>query len=318
MDSNVLRIEFNEDLKGMDEIQIGSLVKMDDPQSVLNEIKTVVYMISPEFDFDPLTRVFNDMIRLFNGKYPGYRACNTEYHDLRHTTDALLAMTRLIHGAARAGESISLENMGFTLIATGLHDTGYIQTVDDVNGTGSKYTPIHIQRSIEFMDTYFRENGFEGKHFEDCKNMLKCTGVYTNIDEITFASSEIELLGKMLGTADLVSQMSDRTYLEKLLFLFYEFREAKILKNEGELDFLKKTIDFYGTVRQRIAGELGGVTKYLPGHFQARFNIDRDLYESAMEKNIHYLKSILKSTENDHRGKLRRGGVLIKLAQMGK
>ena len=34
----------------------------------------------------------------------GYRACNTRYHDVDHTTAITLAMIRLIHGAVAAGE----------------------------------------------------------------------------------------------------------------------------------------------------------------------------------------------------------------------
>jgi len=297
--------------------QFSKLVDMENPELVMDEVRIIVSMIFPDFDFEQVNRVFKDVVKLFHGEYPGYRACNTEYHDLRHTSDATLAFTRLIHGAVLAGESLSREDIGLGIIATLLHDTGYIQTVDDDTGTGAKYTMSHIQRSIEFMDKYFAENGFSREHFNKCSDMLKCTGLNTKIDNMKFVSPETELQGKMLGTADLLGQMADRTYLEKLLFLFYEFREAGIQDYESELDLLSKTIGFYEFTKKRFAGELGGVTKYLSGHFKARFNIDRDLYENAMEGNIQYLKHTLKHNEKDYRDGFRRAGLVDKLKENG-
>ena len=55
--------------------QLSKLVGMENPQSVLDEIKTNVFMIFPEFDFGPVNRVFGDEAKLFRGEYPG--CCNT-------------------------------------------------------------------------------------------------------------------------------------------------------------------------------------------------------------------------------------------------
>ena len=84
--------------KNNEGIRLSSLVEMEKPESVLSEVKIIISSIIPEFDFRPLDRVFYDIVKLFSGEYPGYRKCNTEYHDLNHTTGTLLAITRLIHG----------------------------------------------------------------------------------------------------------------------------------------------------------------------------------------------------------------------------
>lgn len=300
-----------------DKIQISQLINTENPQSVLNEVKTIVLMIFPEFNFEPVKRVFEDVVKLFRGEYPGYRKCNTEYHDLKHATDATLAMIRLIHGATLQGEAFGQKNITLGLISTLLHDAGYIQTLDDDSGTGAKYTLVHIQRSIEFMDKYFRGKNFSRGDFENCCDILECTGLNTKINEIKFKSREIELLGKMLGTADLLGQMSDRTYLEKLLFLFYEFREGNVTGYTSELDLLKKTPKFYDITKNRFASELGSVNRYLIYHFKKRWNIDRDLYEDAIEKSRNYLESILKNHEKEYRKHLRRGGIVKKLEEKG-
>jgi hypothetical protein len=107
--------------------------------------------------------------------------------------------------------------------------------------------------------------------------------------------------------------MADRIYLEKLLFLFYEFKEGGVMGYDNELDLLKKTIDFYTMTQKRFAIELGGVNEYMRYHFKARWNLDRDLYMEAIEKNISYLQYVLKNHEKDYRDHLRRGSMVKKL-----
>ena len=124
----------------IDKIQLAQFVNMDDPQSVFDEVRTIALMVFPDFDFEPVKAVSNDVVDLFQGKYPGYQECNTVYHDLKHTTDSLLAIMRLIHGAILQGESLSKKSVSMGLIATLLHDSGYIQTMEDISGSGAKYT----------------------------------------------------------------------------------------------------------------------------------------------------------------------------------
>jgi hypothetical protein len=286
--------------------QLSGLVNMDDPQSVFEEVKAIVHMIFPEFDFESVDCVFEDIVGLFRGEYPGYRKCNTGYHDLKHTTDALLAMARLAHGAFIHGGNLTRDQITLGLICALMHDTGYIQTLDDKKGTGAKYTQIDTRRSIVFMDKYIADRGLPEENFRHAGDILRCTSLDTEINEIRFGSLEIELLGKMLGTADLLGQMADRTYLEKLLFLFYEFREGGVMGFDTELDLLKKTRDFYAMTRKRFTNELDSVNQYVRYHFKTRWNLDRDLYMEAIENNISYLKFILKNHEKDYREYLRR------------
>jgi hypothetical protein len=301
-----------------DKIQFSNIVNMDDPQRVLDEVKSIAYDIFPDLDFNSVNSVFRDIVRLFRGEYPGYRKCNTEYHDLKHTTDTLLAMARLIHGISVKEKNKFTEKMvELGLISALLHDTGYIQTVDDRTGTGAKYTNTHIRRSIEFMQKYFEERGYSKEDFINCENILSCTSFSTRIDDLNFDSSEIKILCTMLGTADLVGQMADRTYLEKLLFLFYEFQEGNVEGYENELDLLKKTLTFYDKTKRRLSGELGNVNKYMRSHFKARWDTDRDLYMESIDNHISYLKTTLQNHENDYRDQFRRGGIVDKLKEKG-
>jgi len=296
-----------------EKIRPSNLVEMENPGSVLSEIKIIVSTIIPEFDFRPLDRVFHDIVKLFYGDYPGYRKCNTEYHDLKHTTDTLLAITRIIHGYSINNEPLCEKSVFLGLVSALMHDTGYIQTLDEKLGTGAKYTLEHVNRSMLFMEKYFVKNCYSMEDFKFCKKCISCTHMNIRIADIKFSSCEEELVCKMLGTADLLGQVADRIYLEKLLFLYYEFREGNVLGYGSELDLLKKTLKYYISTKKKFDSELEALNKYMIYHFKERYNINRDLYMEGIEKNIEYLKYILENHEKDYRNYLRRGNIVRKL-----
>jgi hypothetical protein len=297
----------------MEETQLSRIVNMENPQSILDEVQTIASMMFKEFDFDILNHIFQDIVRLFRGEYPGYRKCNTEYHNLKHTTDTFLAMARLVHGAFVSGEKFTSNQVTLGLTCALMHDTGYIQTLDDEMGTGAKYTGMDTKRSIVFMDRYIANSGFSKKYFTNYPDILICAGLDAEIRKIQFDSRQTEIMCKMLGTADLLGQMADRTYLEKLLFLYYEFKEGGVMGYANELDLLKKTMDFYDMTQKRFTNVLGGMNKYMRYHFKTRWNVDKDLYMDSIKRHIHYLEFILKNHEKDYRGHLKRGGMVEKL-----
>lgn len=294
-------------------------VSPQDPLRALEETKATTAQMSPDFRFGPVASVFSDVAKLFAGQWPGYRACNTLYHDLKHTTDALLAMARLLDGALLQGVAVPHDRIRLGLICALLHDTGYIQRTGDRAGTGARYTLTHVDRSARFAREYLPQAGFgfTKQDLRDCRDILNCTGLYTKVASIRFRSPEAELMGKILGTADLLGQMSDRAYLEKLLFLYYEFREGGIPGYESELDLLRKTVAFYKAMRQRLSGELGGVSRYMVHHFEARWNTNRNPYQEAIQKNRAYLLHILHHHVEAHRIHLRRSGVVRRLTEKG-
>jgi hypothetical protein len=277
------------------------LMARENPYEVLAEVKKIILLISLEFDFDQIDRIFVDILKLFRGHYPGYRRCNTSYHDINHTMDCLLVMAKLIHGAFVEGTIFTKRDVNLGLISALMHDTGYIQTVAENHGTGAKYTLCHIDRSIEFMGKYFRDNNFPSECLPVCRNFLKCTGLDVKVAEIDFQSREHEILGQMLGTADIIGQMADKHYLEKLRFLYREFKEGGVPGYTDEVDLLEKTPGFWKMVKQRFELELGHVDLYLRHHFRARHGIDQDLYREAIDRNIERLQFFLQSRKADHR-----------------
>lgn len=286
------------------------LIPMDDPQAVFEEVCRIIMALQAQFDFTALFQVFDDVVRLFAGEYPGYQKCNTRYHDLKHTTDCLLAMARLMHGASVHGLTFSQRDVALGLIAALCHDTGYIQRIDDLEGTGAKYTLIHIDRSIAFMEKYFGDAGFSSRDLEYCKWCVRCTGLEVKIEEMRFESVPHRVLGCMLGTADLLGQMADRSYLERLPFLYREFQEGNVPGFVSEFDLLGKTPAFWEFTKQRLAGALGGVDRYMRDHFRVWWGLDRDLNRDTIEDNIAYLKFILKNHASGYRRYLRRNGLI--------
>ena len=143
--------------------------------------------------------------------------------------------------------------------------------------------------------------------------MLMCTGLNVAIEKIPFRSREIEQIGKMLGTADLIGQMADRTYLEKLHFLYYEFQEGNVGEYKNEFDLLEKTLGFHNFTKIRLANELGNIKQYMIHHFKERWDLEVDMYAVTIERNMKCLKSILEKYAENYRDYLRRGSYVKRL-----
>lgn len=273
---------------------------------VLHEAEKIYSSWYREERFEKIRKSYQLTYLLFNGKFPGYKSCNTEYHDFYHTIDAFVAVLRLIDGYNFSEGIMSEETARELILASLLHDTGYIQEKGDDDGTGAKYTKNHVERSIEFIK---KNKDFYGLSEGEIRRMgyyISSTGLNVKWDEIPFENEEQKIAGAMMGTADLLGQMADRRYLEKLLFLYYEFKEAGIPGYETEFDILRKTLDFYKVTMERLDKTLMQVYKYAEKHFDRRYNLPYNLYLIAIERHIEYIKKIIDDHTTNFRKKLRR------------
>ncbi|OLE19285.1 MAG: hypothetical protein AUG50_04135 [Betaproteobacteria bacterium 13_1_20CM_3_63_8] len=127
---------------------------------------------------------------------------------------------------------------------------------------------------------------------------------------LTWRSSDIEvadpkdhLVGCMVGTADLIGQMSDRMYLEKCReFLYKEFVWGKVAREQlpdgreivryaSPEDLIIKTPGFYEYVaRVRITRKLGGVDRYTEAHFDGP-----NLYQAEIDRNMEFLRQAVET-----------------------
>lgn len=300
----------------MTERQLSNLVDMDSPADVVAEVLNITELISPDYSFAETESVFLWTIELYRGNYNGFRACNTEYHNLHHITDTVLAMARLMHGAAIDGASFTGRQIALGLIAALAHDTGYLQEEHDREGTGSKYTANHVWRSMDFIEAQGAEYGLAGDEIAACRAMIHCTDLAADFPAMTFPSPQFELLSKMLGAADLLAQMADRTYLEKLLFLYYEFKEANVGDYRSEMDLLRKTVAFYDIVAQRLENKLDASDRYMLLHLASRWDIDENLYDKSIQKQKRHLQEIMANSDSDPFDEMRRNNIVDKVRVM--
>lgn len=288
-------------------VQLADIVDTENSEAVFKTVKALFLKFYPEKPFEIVETAVDDFMALFTGKYPGYRPCNTRYHDIVHTTDAILAFSRLVDGYNLSNKPLTAEKVTIGLISAILHDCGYIQKEDDTTGTGAKYTLDHVERSIDFIGHYLKKKGLFEKYFLSARSIIACTGVRVDLSEISFSDSEDRVLGSILGTADLIGQVSARNYLEKLVYLYQEFCEGGVSGYESEFDLLGKSIDFYYNIAlKRLENVFGSLYCLARIHFNKRHQIDRDLYLEAMEGNMAYLKAVIQSGPADYREKLRR------------
>ena len=286
---------------------------IQEPEKIIEEVKAVLSSIDFK-DHNRVEEAFKDTVKLFKGRFKGYQACKTKYHDLNHTLAVFLATARLVHGAVIDDRSISIDMITIGLICALFHDAGLIQTEDDHEGTGAKFTLGHEERSITFIKNYLRQDHLYKSYLDDCAHIIGCTITALPLSDIPFKSKESELIGKIVGSADLLAQMADRLYLEKLLYLYEEFEEGQIPGFESEFDLLKKTGWFYQNVAQkRLDMDLGGVSELMRIHFKKRFGEDRDYYQENIQKNIKYLQDVILKYEKEYRQMLKRAGIVSSL-----
>lgn len=250
-------------------------VDTKDPDAVLREVKGIYASMFEKGDPHFVDRVFGWALDSFRGRYSDFQAIDARYHDLEHTMQGTLCFMRLLQGYQGAGVQPVLSDRmtQLGLIAILLHDTGYLKTRDDLQGTGAKYTLIHVSRSCEFADQLLTEKGFSRKEIKSVQNMIRCTGVNVDLSKIPFETEEERVLGFALGTADLLGQMAADDYIDKLGILFTEFEESAKY-NAGKFtaagtfssadELRSKTPIFWEKyVLPKIRGDFQGLYRYL-------------------------------------------------------
>lgn len=285
----------------------------DHPDQVWINAKEIIRHINPNFDFTRLSALFRDVVDLYYGDYPGYIQVKTPYHDLRHTMDVFLCGLRLVHGYRISGAYLTDSEIMIIASSALLHDVGYAQEVGDESGSGAKYTKTHVNRGIEFMRRYFKQKAWPQEWVAPIETALLCTNPAQVFAEIKFASERDRLIGMLLGTADLVGQMADRSYLEKLLFLYFEFKEANLGDFSSMNELLQRTHLFYEMTHKKLDQDYSSSYQFLTLHFRELFETETNYYMDSIEKNMEYLaKLIRESKELDVASSLKRRGIVEK------
>ena len=283
-------------------------INVEDPEQVRDAVLALFAARYPGADLSPLRGAFEDVKSLFQGTFPGYLPCDTPYHDLRHTLDMTLAMARLLdgHDRSHAGDDrIGARRAMLGMVVALLHDSGYMKRASEAHiENGAVFTKIHVSRSADFLSRYLPRIGF-AEEAPAAAKLVHFTGYEMDIDDIMLHDPKDRLLGYLVGTADLIGQMSDRMYLEKCReFLYPEFvwgciaREKlddgrEIVRYASPDDLMLKTPGFYDYVaRARIEKKLGGADRYAEAHFDGP-----SLYQSEIDRNMRFLKDAIEEAD---------------------
>src|SRR5205814_5288394 len=128
------------------------------PKEVRDAVLRLFHARYPGADFGALERAFDDFHALFDGRYPGYLACDTLYHDIRHTLDMTLAMARLIDGHDRScapTERLGPRRATMGILIALLHDSGYLKRSSELHvENGAVFTKVHVSRSADVISGY--------------------------------------------------------------------------------------------------------------------------------------------------------------------
>lgn len=296
--------------------EIRDLFANSNPVDAWNKACKIVRSISPDIDLTGVRNVFDDVLRLFDGAYPGYSRIQTPYHDLRHTLDVFMCAVRLLHGVHLSGNRLNDEEITLILVAALLHDMGYAQESNEAQGSGAQHTQTHVSRGIAFMQQNLDNWHLPSAWGIPLELIMRCTDMRHDLSKIDFPTPRIHLLGQIVASADLAGQMADRAYLEKLLFLYLEFKEADLGNYQNIHDLLKKTRVFYELIRKTFDAELGGIYRLLNYHFKDSLGLDRNFYLESIERNIEYLDRVIVLREDEWLSMLKRHGIVKSMRQI--
>ncbi|MBL9136625.1 MAG: hypothetical protein JNK85_12180 [Verrucomicrobiales bacterium] len=274
-------------------------VNTRDPDAVRRVCESAWNEILGRSDAGLLGRGFAWVLRSFAGENPEFEPLDTRYHDLEHTMQGTLCLAHLMVGWHRSGSLPGLDERAVRLglFAILLHDTGYLKARGDRQGTGAKFTPIHVQRSADVAGRYLPVEGFSAEEIAGAQNMIRCTGVNADIRALSFQRAVDRRVGCALATADLLGQMAAPDYPERLDDLFLEFQEAASASPVGSnpgmafvdaADLIRKTPAFWENhVCPRLEGEFEGVYRLLNSPWPDGPNP----YFNRVEENIRRIRS---------------------------
>lgn len=272
------------------------------PTEVEIEVQKLYQAMFPGADRYLVARAFNWATDCFTGRYKNYLPIDAKYHDFEHTLQGTLCLVRIMHNwkTAQATPDINLKMFELALLSILLHDTGYLKTQGDTDGTGAKYTLIHVNRSAEFAATLLGNNGYSKQDIQAVQNMIHCTGVSVDLKAIPFSGELERNLGFALGTADLLGQMAADDYVDKLPILYQEFEESAHYNSSGRgtavgmfssaEDLMRKTPIFYEKfVLSKIQKDFLGLYQFLNVPYPNGTNH----YLLKIEQNLKKLQGVL-------------------------
>jgi hypothetical protein len=288
---------------------VSNRVRTTDAADVAGEVVRVYRGLYDGTPAKVIEDAFADLARLYRGGHADYQPCDTAYHDIQHVLDVTLAMARLMDGYERSRNgSPPLDAACFALgIVTALyHDFGYLRRRSDRRHRyGAEYTLSHVSRGARHLHRYLPRLGLR-RYANVGATLLHYTGYERPAETIEINDTLMRRVGQMLGTADIIAQMSDRCYLEKCRDRLYpEFvlgglarrklagGRLEIVFRSGD-DLVRQTPGFYVNAAKRLDLQLARAYAYAERHFEGQ-----NLYLEEMQKNVRYAQAVAASSARD-------------------
>lgn len=284
------------------EYDVTDSIKVTSTQDVYKEITRLFSETTHAHYYLPLQRSFEIFEALYEGKHPAYYACDTEYHNKQHVLDVTLATMRLIAGRERSVCSenrFSTQQVLLAVITALFHDVGYLRKREENHiRHGAEFTRIHVSRSADFLFEHMQSIGL-GKYAVLAKQLVHFTGYEYEIENIGVPNQKYRELGNIIGSADVLAQMADRTYLEKCRnHLYPEFVQGGMCVQNDAMgkpqliyasadELLLKTPRYMRDVfNHRLTHSFSACFRYIENYF---FGIN--VYLINVQKNFAYLSN---------------------------
>ena len=274
------------------------------PQSYLSTNQLVTRVLREAFG-ELQSALCDDLIRfsfeLFHGNTPRFQPCDTAFHDFDHTMQATAVVSDLLkaHRDNPVIARLTLRDWELAIAAIVFHDTGYLKRRGDSDGSGAKYSSIHVGRSCFHAWDLLPGFGFTNEELRKIQNAICATGISVRMDQIPFRDPSEWLIGAIVATGDMLGQMAAEDYPERLAGLYLEFREATAFSRlEGAglgmyrslLDLLNGTEKFYyAYVTQVLDQEWRGVYRVLDDPY------GNNCYITRIRTNLARIKSMASS-----------------------
>jgi len=305
------------------EYDVSDTVCVSDAARVCQAVKQLLGSSISSGKFQVIEDGFDILDMLYTGGNVLYHGCETDYHNKQHVLDVTLAAARLIWGYQQQASNTELfsdDDIITGLLVAIFHDVGYLREKSETAVShGAEFTKVHVSRGADFLDHLFKTLGY-GRFSAEGQALVHFTGYEKEIEEIEVSSIKLKKLGYLIGTADVIAQMADRTYLEKCEnFLYSEFllggmcvqkdaagRTQVVYSSAREL--MEKTPQFMSSVlRNRLT--LAFDSSY---HFAEACFDGVNLYLLNINKNYSYLNEQLHQQKHDETSVLLRRDIRSK------
>lgn len=285
-----------------------------DTGEVAAQVAGIVGAFAPGHDPGRIAGAFQLLDRAFDGELPGYQRLKTLYHNREHTNEVVLCTARMLHGLQLAGQGLDADYIDAALIGALMHDVGYLMTEAEASGTGAQFTDTHVMRGVAFARTHLA--ALPPAVLDATTKVILLTDHRKHPGWVRFDNPQQQRAAYATATADLIGQMANREYLERVLLLYFEFEEAQLGGFADIHDLLEKTAAFYRMTKGRLDQDLQGLAAHLTRHFGRQMGVERNFYQESIDRNLAYLERLIGMERQRRLAALKRGGVVEQVLAM--